>query len=500
MTLIAKLQSFRARPVAIDSGMGHPINSLRGHLPLPIAAQRRSWAQILHRLAARAANGQGVALLCVAVLLGIAATLAAPREWPRPPQVLLGDLYAAVEQAGIFPDSKVFADATPRSSPASILSDFRKVHPVGREALEEFVKAHFILPSNINTTASLVAPSAQLPIVRHIDALWPQLVHSTRRVPRYSSLIALSYPYVVPGGRFREMYYWDSYFTMLGLAESGRQDLVRDMVSDFAHEINSFGHIPNGNRTYYLSRSQPPFFFEMVGLLDPKDPAEVYAQYLPELKTEYRFWMHGERGLRPGQARYRVVALSDGSVLNRYWDGSDTPRDESFREDVVLAKESSRLVSQIYRDIRAAAESGWDFSSRWLSNLESLASIDTTEIVPVDLNSLLFGLETAIRLGCDRIKDRHCTRDFAGRADRRRAAVNRFLWSASDSAYLDYRWTRRTSTDRFSAAMLYPLFVGLADAAQAATITATVHLVGPGMLTSYRKLLAFCAAALGPYV
>ena len=152
-------------------------------------------------------------------------------------------------------------------------------------------------------------------------------------MPRYSSLLPLPQPYVVPGGRFREIYYWDSYFTMLGLEESGRRDLVVDMVHDFAYLIDTYGHVPNGTRTYYLSRSQPPFFFEMVGLLSSDDPARAFVRYLPELKREYAFWMEGAQSLRRGRAHRRVVALPDGSILNRYWDDRDTPRDESYRED-----------------------------------------------------------------------------------------------------------------------------------------------------------------------
>ena len=76
----------------------------------------------------------------------------------------------------------------------------------------------------------------------------------------HSSVLPLPYPYVVPGGRFRELYYWDSYFNMLGLEADGRHDLALNMLKDFAFEIDCYGHVPNGNRTYYLSRSQPPFF------------------------------------------------------------------------------------------------------------------------------------------------------------------------------------------------------------------------------------------------
>ena len=188
------------------------------------------------------------------------------------------------------------------------------------------------------------------------------------------------------------------------------------MVGDFAYLIDTYGHIPNGTRSYYLSRSQPPFFFAMVGLLDTRDPSAAYARYLPQLRREHAFWMQGEKGLRRGTAHRRVVALGDGSIVNRYWDDADTPREESFREDTELARSSGRIPRQLYRDLRAAAESGWDFSSRWFADGRNLAAIDTTEIVPVDLNSLLFGLETAIRSGCERAADAPCAAEFTRRA------------------------------------------------------------------------------------
>jgi alpha,alpha-trehalase len=294
-------------------------------------------------------------------------------------------------------------------------------------------------------------------------------------------MLALPQPYVVPGGRFREMYYWDSYFTMLGLAESGRRDLVESMVSDFAYLIDTYGHVPNGTRSYYLSRSQPPFFFEMVGLLDD-DQAGAFARYLPQLRREYAFWMEGSRGLKKGTAHRRVVALPDGALLNRYWDDSDTPRDESYREDTELARSGGRPAPRLYRDIRAAAESGWDFSSRWFADGRTRATIDTTEILPIDLNSLLFGLENAIRIGCEQAGDRVCARTFARHAASRQAAIDRYQWDAALGCYVDYRWTRHSPIERVSAATLYPLFVGLSSVTQAAAVSRTVQekLLEPG--------------------
>jgi alpha,alpha-trehalase len=164
------------------------------------------------------------------------------------------------------------------------------------------------------------------------------------------------------------------------------------------------------------------------------------------------------------------VALDDGSILNRYWDDRDTPRDESYRDDTALANSSGRPAAEVYRDIRAAAESGWDFSSRWFADARTRATIDTTEIVPIDLNSLMFGLENAILAGCERGGDEACMREFARRAAMRRTAIDRYLWDAKSGAYFDYRWTHQERIRRVSAATLYPLFVALASESQATAV------------------------------
>jgi alpha,alpha-trehalase len=360
-------------------------------------------------------------------------------ERPAAPQILFGELYADVELNRIFPDSKEFADATPKSPPADILALYHSEKPETPEALRRFVLAHFDLPGRIATPS---AAYERVPIREHIHALWPTLTRNTPTPPSYSSLLPLPKPYVVPGGRFRELYYWDSYFTMLGLDESGRSDLLDDMAQDFAFLIDAYGHIPNGTRSYYLRRSHPPFFFARVSLLDPADPAAAFARYLRELRTEYAFWMDGADGLAAGSAFRRVVRLDDGSILNRYFDDSDAPRDESYAEDVALARPDPRPPQIVWRDIRAGAETGWDFSSRWFADGRTLESIHTTEIVSVDLNALLFGLENAIRAGL--------------RADglsrlRRRLRPSR-------GVYLDYRWTGNERVGRISGATLFPLF------------------------------------------
>ena len=401
-----------------------------------------------------------------------------PRQL-QPPQVLFQDLFVAVQTARIFPDQKTFPDAVPHSAPVDILAAYRAAHPTSTEALRHFVATHFALPAERSPQAQ---PTAGGPLAAHIDELWDQLIRRTQSAPPWSSLLPLPQAYVVPGGRFREVYYWDSYFTMLGLKESGRRELVADMVRDFAYLIEQYGHVPNGTRTYYLSRSQPPFFFEMLTLLGDDGAAGTFAQYLPQLRREYAFWMQGAEALRPGEVHRRAVALPDGSILNRYWDDRDTPRDESYSQDRALAKQSGRAAARVFRDIRAAAESGWDFSSRWFADGREPGTIDTTEIVPVDLNSLLFGLENAIRVGCERLADDDCARQFARRAANRHAAIDHYLWDESSGAYLDYHWTRRERLPSLSAATLYPLFVGAASEEQARGVARAVSrtLLKPG--------------------
>jgi len=384
-----------------------------------------------------------------------------------PPQALFKDLFIAVQSAQIYADGKAFPDAVPNAAPDEILKQYHAGQPDSPLALQRFVEAHFVLPAPIDAAPS---KSGGVSIVAHIDGLWDGLTRSSTAAPPYSSLLALPEAYVVPGGRFRELYYWDSYFTMLGLAASGRGDLVSGMVRDFAYLIDTFGHIPNGTRSYYLSRSQPPFFFAMAALMSPDDPAAAFAQYLPQLRREHAFWMEGEHGLIAGTSHRRVVALGQGSLLNRFWDDRDSPRDEAYREDTELARGSRRPAPQLFRDIRAAAESGWDFGSRWFADGRTRATMDTTEIVPVDLNSLLFGLENAIRAGCERRGDASCALEFERRAAARRGAIDHYLWDASKGVYLDYRWTQSARVPRLSAAALYPLFVSAASQAQAASV------------------------------
>ncbi|USQ97937.1 alpha,alpha-trehalase TreF [Caulobacter sp. RL271] len=390
------------------------------------------------------------------------------------------ELFHQVQTRRIFPDGKTFVDAVPRRAPAKIMADYRAHARFSDAELKRFVRANFIVPQ----AGAAPKPTAKRTALKaHIAGLWPHLTRPPVKPVAGGSALAMAKPFVVPGGRFREIYYWDSYFTMLGLKADGRDDLVDNMIDDFGGLIETYGHIPNGARTYYLSRSQPPFFYAMVGLSAATDPKTIKAR-VDLMRREHAFWMDGSDDLKPGEAHRRVVAMADGGVLNRYWDDRATPRDESYREDLETAAKSQRSPAEVFRDLRAGAESGWDFSSRWMADGRSLATIQTTSIVPVDLNSLMFGLEKAISAGCAQLADADCVREFEGRATARAEAIDFYLWDAAKGAYLDYQWTTGQRLDHLSAATFYPLFVGATDEHKAHVVAqkAWDELLAPGGL------------------
>ncbi|MDB5964201.1 MAG: Alpha,alpha-trehalase [Polaromonas sp.] len=395
------------------------------------------------------------------------------------------ELFVAVQRGRVFADSKTFVDCAPQRPPEDILSDYREECSRAGFDLKAFVRWCFKPPA---VAASAYVSTPGQPLAAHIDSLWPLLTRHPSTHPNRGSLLPLPHAYLVPGGRFAELYYWDSYFTMLGLAPCGHADLVHAMTDNFACLIDTFGHVPNGNRTYYLSRSQPPVFSLMVELCE-RCGGQPALGYLPQLRREHAWWMDGEHGLRAGEAFRRVVALPGGSVLNRYWDDRDTPREESWREDVATAAQSDRPAAEVYRDLRAAAESGWDFSTRWLRHADpadprslSLASICTTAIVPVDLNAFLFRLETTIARLSRMAGDAAAAQAFTQRAATRREAVDRLMWSEEEGAYFDHDWQRRQRRTNLTAAAVTPLFTGMASRHQAGRLAATFgrRMLAPG--------------------
>lgn len=390
----------------------------------------------------------------------------APPPLPPSPDEIYGELFAAVQRAPVFDDQKAFPDGVPRGDPAAIVAAYAVAKRGGAPIdLPRFVAEHFLMPE---TAAGVVPPEPTLP--RHLNALWDVLRRAPDRAVADSSLLPLPHPYIVPGGRFREVYYWDSYFTMLGLRASGREDLIESMIDNFACELAAFGLIPNGNRTYYLSRSQPPFFALMVELLAKKQGAAAYRRSVPALRAEHAYWMDETFPSR------HVVHLAGGTVLNRYWDRRDTPRPEAFAKDEALAKSAlDRAAGDVCRDLRSAAESGWDFSSRWFADGHRLATIRTTQLVPVDLNCLLWQLERTLAHASEIAGDAAAAAGFRAAAARRKDAILRCCWSGADGLFVDYDLARNRRSEALTLAGVTPLFFGIATPAQADAVAKTVR-------------------------
>ena len=428
-------------------------------------------------------------LICIGIL-SCTETAQTPEIYVDTPEQLYGDLFYAVQTAEVFPDSKTFVDQEPKVPVVEIQKAFEQWEDRSEEGLRKFVDQYFELPN-----PQVDFQSDTLAIETHIQKLWSFLKRQ-QQTPKSGTLITLPNPYIVPGGRFREVYYWDSYFTMLGLQQDDEIEIIQHIVDNFAHLIKTVGFVPNANRTYYNTRSQPPFFALMVGILAEEKGIEVWTQYKEALEQEYAFWMDGTEKLSDENLTYRrVVRMPDGSILNRYWDDSDTPRAESYREDIATVEEAiaenPAIDSKVmYRHLRAGAESGWDFSSRWIrpdeNGLFPLKNIHTTDIVPVDLNALLFHLEQRLTLVYHIEQNMDKKAYYFKQSQARLATVRKYLWSEDQQFFMDYDTRINTHTPVISVAGMYALafYMGTVQQGAAAAKTFEKELLKAGGVVS----------------
>jgi len=369
----------------------------------------------------------------------------------KTPAELYPDLFKAVQMGEVFPDSKTFVDCTAKNEAKEINRAFANLASNNKEDLMTFVEANFDIPPLISSDFKSDSTKTA---AEHVESLWPVLKRASDKSVSGSTLIPLPKPYIVPGGRFREVYYWDSYFTMLGLVESGELELIENMLDNFSYLIETIGHIPNGNRVYYKTRSQPPFFSQMVKVLAEVKGDEVYKKYYDALKSEYEFWMR--RNVEKGEFEHTVD--SPIGVVNRYYDAGDKPRQESYREDYELT-EAENGGPTMYRHLRSGAESGWDYSSRWFYDLKNISTIRTTDIVPVDLNALLYGLEEIL---IEHGSDENFQEELKKSQQVRKEYLEKYC-VAGDGTYEDYNWREGRTTKVKSLAMIYPLFFKMVD-------------------------------------
>ena len=292
-------------------------------------------------------------------------------------------------------------------------------------------------------------------------------------------LLYLPYPYVVPGGRFNELYGWDSYFILLGLLRDGELTLAKNIVDNFIYQIEHYGVILNANRTYFLTRSQPPFLTLMIlAVFNQIQNQKWLKSTLPIVEKYYDFWT-------------RVPHLEETTGLSRYFDFSDEPasevisseRDETGRTHYDRVREYYRLhsheikdydVSQyydrqsdcltplFYRGDRSMRESGFDPSNRF-----GKFNVDVIHYTPVCLNVLLYQIEKDTAHIYEIIGDKEKASQWRQRAQKRCHLINNFLWDEQVGLYFDYNFFSNKRRPYKFATTFYPLWAGIASPEQA---------------------------------
>ncbi|MGA8597523.1 MAG: trehalase family glycosidase [Bryobacteraceae bacterium] len=301
-----------------------------------------------------------------------------------------------------------------------------------------------------------------------------------------AGLLYLPHPYVVPGGRFNEMYGWDSYFTLLGLVRDGELQLAKDMTENFLYEIEHYGMILNANRTYYLTRSQPPFLTQMI--------LEVYRRSgdlkwlegtIPAIEKYYAYWL-------------KAPHFTPETLLSHYAGGADTPasevvhgeRDangknqydrvkEYYRTHKVTAydvgqyydRATDRLTPLFYEGDRAMRESGFDPSARF-----GPFSVDIIHYNSVDLNSLLYRMELDTSAIMELLDRPHEAGQWATRADHRAIQMNELMWNEKEGMYFDYDFVTHKESNYHFLTTFYPLWAGLASEEQAERLRSNLRI------------------------
>lgn len=435
-----------------------------------------------------------------------------------------GPLLHAVQMAGVFPDSKHFVDMPIKrnSSVFQILVDFERqqlamTRYLSRTAsyerlLRRFLDDHFdppgtdLLPVTPYDYHEYVKPPmiAAIPDQEQRDwamalyHLWKHLgrvpntqvvssfLHATARRSTDSRFRISPNVLIVPGGRFRESYYWDSYWIVQGLLVSDMAKTARGVVNNLLQYVAEFGFVPNGGRVYYLTRSQPPLLSDMVNLValngTDEDGHSIYdSAYLnvslPILEREYQFWMQRGPGAHAVELTRSCFECKANRtfVLNRYISMANRPRPESYREDVSIASEIygdttddghdlEAKKDRYYNDLTAAAESGWDFSSRWFRDPMEMRTIETSEVVPVDLNAFLYRMERNMVTFYDYLDNHERAAYFVQAAEDRFVAMNEILWSEEEGTWKDFLLENNTHSSVVSVSDYSPLWANAFDA------------------------------------
>lgn len=390
-----------------------------------------------------------------------------------------GSLLHTVQMSRIFKDSKTFVDMKMRHSPQEILDKYQQLmqttkdNPSKRQ-VEIFVDENFE-KTDVEYTEWLPKDWKENPkfltnIVNNeyrqfgyaLHKLWKNLgrkisKEAEQEIQR-SSLIWVPNPIIVPGGRFREFYYWDTYWIIRGLLISEMYQTTKGMLDNFLLMVDQYGYIPNGGRIYYLGRSQPPTLIpSFKAYMDVTQDMDYLTKSIKLLEKEFEFWI---------TKRTKIVKLNNREYkLATYGNSSEGPRPESYAEDVTLTEPKGSNDRCIYSEIKAACESGMDFTSRWFisDTNSSLLDIKTTSVFPVDLNAFLYSNAVILREFNEKLRNFERAKYYKTLAEKWLEAVTEVLWHEDIGVWLDYDLEKETKRDRFYASNLTPIWAKCYD-------------------------------------
>ncbi|XP_017883854.1 trehalase isoform X1 [Ceratina calcarata] len=410
-------------------------------------------------------------------------------EGPQPRPITKNDIYCqgellhTIQMASIYKDSKTFVDMKMRNPPNETLLLFREFmdrvdQMPTRHDIEKFVNDTFdpegsefeewdpedwtIRPKFLNK----ISDDELRKFASDLNHIWKMLGRKMKDDVRLNedhySIIYVPNPVIVPGGRFREFYYWDSYWIIKGLLLSEMYTTVKGMLSNFVMIVDKIGFIPNGGRIYYTMRSHPPLLIPMVDeYLKVTHDYKWLEENFHLLEKEFEFWMTN-----------RTVEVEMDGVkytLARYYEESSGPRPESYKEDY-LTSQSFRTPEEkdnYYAELKTAAESGWDFSSRWFildgTNKGNLTNLKTRYIIPVDLNSIIYRNAQLLGQYSLRLGNETKAAYYRKRAEQWKRAVTAVLWHDEVGAWLDYDILNDIKRDYFYPTNILPLWTNCYD-------------------------------------
>eukprot|EP01123_Difflugia_compressa_P011080 TRINITY_DN4290_c0_g1_i1.p1 TRINITY_DN4290_c0_g1~~TRINITY_DN4290_c0_g1_i1.p1 ORF type:complete len:594 (-),score=87.12 TRINITY_DN4290_c0_g1_i1:61-1842(-) len=378
-----------------------------------------------------------------------------------------GEILASIQNANIFEDSKTFVDMPLKHDPETVIEAFNNISIKNYSSLVQFLSENF-LPAGSELTSWVPSDFVAFPpfiskiqdanyraFAQILNKMWTslgkQLIPDVAINPQRYSMISQKRPFIVPGERFNEFYYWDSYWIIKGLLTCGMNETAKGIILNAIDLVLEYGFVPNGARVYYLNRSQPPLLSEMVlYYYESTHDLDLVKQALPVLEREYQFWMKTEHR----------VQLDDGLILNRYYSSNDLPRPEAYREDLAhTAHMSPEDANKFYTNIAAGAESGEDFTLRWFSSGTNLSTIETTSIIPVDLNAIMYKFENNM-LKLHQFVGITPTIDFVRAMEQRKTAMDRYLYNEKYSQWFDYSLKNSSHIIKHYPSNWFPLWSG----------------------------------------